>query len=89
VLAVSCSALDAAVAVSAGEDRCVKVWDLARGFCVRSLPCSKMPTALALSLDGTTILTGGAAGGAGGARARCDGAAAQAFAPANAGPLLL
>ncbi|GBF89014.1 hypothetical protein Rsub_01513 [Raphidocelis subcapitata] len=58
VLAVSCSPLDAAVAVSAGEDRCVKVWDLQRGFCVRSLPCAKMPSALALSLDGTTILTG-------------------------------
>ncbi|KIY91949.1 hypothetical protein MNEG_16014 [Monoraphidium neglectum] len=58
VLCVACSALDASVAVSAGEDRCVKVWDLQRGFCVRSLPCAKMPSALALSLDGTTILTG-------------------------------
>ncbi|KAI8474215.1 MAG: WD40-repeat-containing domain protein [Monoraphidium minutum] len=58
VVCVAASALDAAAAVSAGEDRCVKVWDLHRGFCVRSLPCAKMPTALALSLDGTTILTG-------------------------------
>lgn len=62
VTCVAASALDAAVAVSAGDDRCVKVWDLHRGFAVRSLLCGKMPTALALSLDGSTILTGASGG---------------------------
>ncbi|KAF8066392.1 ATG16 [Scenedesmus sp. PABB004] len=59
--AVSCvaaSPLDEGLAVSAGEDRCLKVWDLVRGYASRSIPCTKMPTALTLSADGSTIITG-------------------------------
>lgn len=58
VSCVSCSPLDESVAVSAGEDRCLKVWDLTRGYSSRSLPCTKMPTALSVSNDGCTIVTG-------------------------------
>lgn len=35
-----------------------QVWDLAKGFSSRSLLYPKMPTALTLSLDGQTIITG-------------------------------
>eukprot|EP00879_Flechtneria_rotunda_P010997 GHRR01011491.1.p1 GENE.GHRR01011491.1~~GHRR01011491.1.p1 ORF type:complete len:553 (+),score=196.54 GHRR01011491.1:156-1814(+) len=58
VSCVSCSPLDEQMAASAGEDRCLKVWDLARGYSTRSLPCTKMPTALCLSPDGSTLITG-------------------------------
>ncbi|WIA23060.1 hypothetical protein OEZ86_009974 [Tetradesmus obliquus] len=58
VSCVSCSPLDEGLAVSAGEDRCLKVWDLTRGYSSRSLPCTKMPTALCLSSDGCTLVTG-------------------------------
>eukprot|EP00882_Tetradesmus_deserticola_P009279 GHRQ01009790.1.p1 GENE.GHRQ01009790.1~~GHRQ01009790.1.p1 ORF type:complete len:247 (+),score=100.18 GHRQ01009790.1:873-1613(+) len=58
VSCVSCSPLEEGVAVSAGEDRCLKVWDLTRGYSTRSLPCTKMPTALCLSSDGCTLITG-------------------------------
>jgi autophagy-related protein 16 len=59
VTCCACSVTQEAVAVSAGDDRCLKLWDLAKGYCSRSIPCSKMPNALALSLDGSTIFTGG------------------------------
>lgn len=37
---------------------CVEVWDLNKGFSSRSLLYPKMPTALTLSMDGQTIITG-------------------------------
>lgn len=39
----------------------LQVWDLGRGFCARSVPCTKMPNALSISRDGNTIATGAAA----------------------------
>lgn len=35
-----------------------QVWDLVKGFASRSLLYPKMPTALTLSMDGQTIITG-------------------------------
>eukprot|EP00775_Hariotina_reticulata_P003175 gene3175-3453_t len=58
VSCVSCSPMEESTAVSAGEDRCLKVWDLNRGYSSRSLPCTKMPTALCISQDSCTIITG-------------------------------
>lgn len=58
VTCVSCSPAHATRAVSCAEDRSVKLWDLNRGYATRSLPCSKMPNALCLSLDGSVLLTG-------------------------------
>lgn len=50
--------LDVRLAMSCGEDRALKLWDLARGFCVRSIPCAKMPNVLACSKDGNIMATG-------------------------------
>jgi hypothetical protein len=50
--------LDPRLAVSCGEDRAMKLWDLSRGFCVRSVPCAKMPNVLACSIEGSVIATG-------------------------------
>lgn len=40
------------------EDRSFRLWDLSRGFVVRSVPCTKMPLCLTISRDGNTIVTG-------------------------------
>ncbi|GIL58051.1 hypothetical protein Vafri_13255 [Volvox africanus] len=58
VTAVALSPLDCRLAVSVSEDRSFKLWDLSRGFSVRSVPCAKMPLCLALSTDGNTVVTG-------------------------------
>lgn len=34
------------------------MWDLLRGFCVRSLPCTKMPGCILMLKDGNTIASG-------------------------------
>ncbi|GIL58052.1 hypothetical protein Vafri_13255 [Volvox africanus] len=57
VTAVALSPLDCRLAVSVSEDRSFKLWDLSRGFSVRSVPCAKMPLCLALSTDGNTVVT--------------------------------
>jgi hypothetical protein len=44
--------------------RAHQVWDLVRGYAARSVPCAKMPTALTLTVDGQTLITGVATGGA-------------------------
>lgn len=56
------------------EDRCLKLWDLARGYTLRSVPCAKMPIVVACSRDGNTIITGETARGVGRARGGCMGA---------------
>ncbi|GFR44692.1 hypothetical protein Agub_g5990, partial [Astrephomene gubernaculifera] len=58
VSGVAGSPLDARLAVSISEDRSFKLWDLSKGFAVRSVPCAKMPLSLALSGDGNTVVTG-------------------------------
>ncbi|PNH08575.1 Protein tipD [Tetrabaena socialis] len=58
VTAVAVSPLDCRLAVSISEDRSFKLWDLGRGFAVRSVPCAKMPLSLVLSADGNTVVTG-------------------------------
>lgn len=58
VTSVCCSPLDATVAVTASEDRSLKIWDLARGYSTRSIPCAKTVNSLCVSLDGSTIITG-------------------------------
>lgn len=50
---------DSRLAMSCGEDRTIKLWDLARGYCVRSIPCAKSPNVLACSSDGSVLATGG------------------------------
>eukprot|EP00798_Chlamydomonas_sp_ICE-L_P015256 gene15256-21339_t len=59
VTAVAASPLDDRLAVSCAEDRCLKLWDLGRGFSLRSIPCTKMPNSLMMSRDGNTILSDG------------------------------
>ncbi|GLC47015.1 hypothetical protein PLESTB_001724000 [Pleodorina starrii] len=58
VTAVALSPLDCRLAVSVSEDRSFKLWDLGRGFSVRSVPCARMPLCLAISRDGNTVVTG-------------------------------
>ncbi|KAG2445013.1 hypothetical protein HYH02_008882 [Chlamydomonas schloesseri] len=58
VTGVAPSPMDARLAVSISEDRSFKLWDLSRGFAVRSVPMTKMPLALAASRDGNTLVTG-------------------------------
>ncbi|PNH05539.1 Protein tipD [Tetrabaena socialis] len=58
VTAVAVSPLDCRLAVSISEDRSFKLWDLGRGFAVRSVPCAKMPLSLVLSADSNTVVTG-------------------------------
>ena len=36
----------------------MQLWDLGKGFCVRSVPCVKMPNTLMMSRDSNTIVTG-------------------------------
>eukprot|EP00983_Pelagomonas_calceolata_P057114 1144923-Pelagomonas_calceolata.AAC.5 len=49
---------DPRLAMSCGEDRALKLWDLSRGFCARSIPCTKMPNVLACSREGSVLATG-------------------------------
>ncbi|GAX77778.1 hypothetical protein CEUSTIGMA_g5221.t1 [Chlamydomonas eustigma] len=58
VTGVASDPLDNRVALSCSEDRCIKMWDLSRGYSVRSLPCTKMPSCLIMVKDGNTIATG-------------------------------
>lgn len=46
--------------MSCSEDRSIKLWDLAKGFSLRSMPCAKMPNCLAIAKDGAVIITGAA-----------------------------
>ncbi|KAL6763768.1 WD40-repeat-containing domain protein [Haematococcus lacustris] len=62
VSVVACSPLDCRLAASVAEDRSLKLWDLARGFCATSVACPKMANALTLSRDGNTAITGGMGG---------------------------
>lgn len=57
------SPADARVALSAGSDRAVKLWDLARGFCSQSLPCGSACHSAAFSADGALVFTGHFDGG--------------------------
>ncbi|KAG2495946.1 hypothetical protein HYH03_005876 [Edaphochlamys debaryana] len=58
VTGVALSPLDCRLAVSISEDRSFKLWDLSRGFSVRSVPMTKMPLSLAVSRDANTLVTG-------------------------------
>ena len=55
---VAASPIDARLAASCGEDRALKLWDLGRGFCSKSIPCTKMPNVLSYTSDGGIIATG-------------------------------
>jgi WD40 repeat protein len=59
VVAAACYPLDPGWCVSAGEDRALKLWDLARGHCARSVPTARLPNALALASDGSGALITG------------------------------
>ncbi|MEW5307409.1 MAG: hypothetical protein WDW36_009810 [Sanguina aurantia] len=58
VTGVAASPLESRLAASCSDDRSFKLWDLARGFCLKTMPCTKMPTALTMSRDGNTVVTG-------------------------------
>uniref|UniRef100_A0A7S2QUN2 Autophagy-related protein 16 domain-containing protein n=1 Tax=Chlamydomonas chlamydogama TaxID=225041 RepID=A0A7S2QUN2_9CHLO len=58
VTGVAANPLDNRLAASCADDRCIKLWDLSRGFSVRSIPCTKMPNCISISRDGNNILTG-------------------------------
>ena len=49
---------DAALAASAGKDRVVKLWDLHKGLCKRSLLVASNVTSVAFSADGGAVLSG-------------------------------
>ena len=58
VTGLSSSSSESSCTISIGEDRVLKVWDLNRGFCVRSYPVAKMPLNVVLCHDGSTAATG-------------------------------
>ena len=51
------------VAASAGADRAIKLWDLGRGFCARTLLCPSTCQALCFVAGGAALLTGHYDGG--------------------------
>ena len=59
VVAARCYPLDPGWCASAGEDRTLKAWDLARGTCARSVACGRTPNAMALAADGSGALITG------------------------------
>ena len=63
VTCCSASPSDPRVALSAGSDRAVKLWDLARGFCSQSLPCGSACHSATFSADGALVFTGHFDGG--------------------------
>ena len=63
VTCCSTSPADPRVALSAGSDRTVKLWDLRRGFCSQSLPCGSACHSAAFSADGVLVFTGHFDGG--------------------------
>ena len=58
VTCCSASPADPAVALSAGSDRAVKLWDLRRGFCSQSLLCGSACHSAAFSADGALVFSG-------------------------------
>ena len=58
VTCCSASPADPSVALSAGSDRAVKVWDLRRGFCSQSLLCGSACHSACFSADGVLVFTG-------------------------------
>ena len=55
---MDCSPSDAHRAVSSGAERCIKVWDLARGFCLRNIMVMSLCNSVRLSFDGSVICSG-------------------------------
>ena len=49
---------DAMAAASGGQDRCVKVWDLTKGLCKKSVLVASNVTCVAYSPDGAMVLSG-------------------------------
>lgn len=63
VTCCSASPVDPCVALSAGSDRAVKLWDLRRGYCSQSLVCGSACHSAAFSADGVLAFTGHFDGG--------------------------
>lgn len=58
VAALCFSLQDGSRAVSCGGDRCIKVWDLNKGYCVKSLMCASSCGSLCMTVDGNVIVSG-------------------------------
>lgn len=58
VTCCAASPADPTVALSAGSDRAVKIWDLRRGFCRQSLLCGSACHSAAFSADGVLVFSG-------------------------------
>ena len=55
---VASSPADATRAASAGADRAIRVWDLARGYAVRALLTPSTPHCVAYGVDGRSVVSG-------------------------------
>lgn len=58
VTSVSSSPADAARCASAGADRAIRVWDLARGYALRASLTPSTPHCVAYGVDGRTLVSG-------------------------------
>eukprot|EP00898_Chlorokybus_atmophyticus_P001756 jgi/Chlat1/2581/Chrsp178S00150 len=58
VVTVDISSSDFSRAASGAHDRCIKVWDLNKGFCVQTVVCHSNCNSLCITSDGTTICSG-------------------------------
>ena len=58
VSSVDCSPSNSLRAVSSGTDRCIKVWDLNKGFCVRTIICHSSCNSVRCTRDEHIICSG-------------------------------
>lgn len=58
VSSVDCSRSTATRAVSSGTDRCIKVWDLHKGFCTRTVICHSSCNSVRCTRDEHIICSG-------------------------------
>lgn len=58
VTSVAASPADPTRAASAGADRAVRIWDLARGYALRALLTPSTPQCVAYGADGRSVVSG-------------------------------